>query len=94
MFGETPESRRLYFEDFFCNDIGTFTGERIWLRVTHKMNYAQVLYSIDGKHYEATCEETKYSFFGWRGGRIGFFTWNDFKEQGYADFEFFDYNFE
>ncbi len=85
----TAENTRSYSDDFFCKDIGGMDQEDIWLCCEHKLNEARLSFSLNGADYESAEEWMNFSFFAWRGGRIGIFTWNDFKENGYADFRWF-----
>ncbi|MCA1809552.1 MAG: glycoside hydrolase 43 family protein [Kiritimatiellia bacterium] len=88
-----PESGRDYSDDFFCLDIRDLEGESIWLRLEHELNSARLYFSLDGRTFEPAAEARRFDFHAWRGGRIGLFTWNDFKEQGCADFDCLQYEF-
>lgn len=88
------EESKKYFDEFFCVDIAAFDGEDLYLRAEHDLDVAKLSYSLDGETFQEAYEPLKFNFFAWRGGRIGFFTWNDFKEAGSADFDWFRYEFE
>ena len=94
LFSDAGSNSKKYCDDYFCQDISEFDGDKIWLRLEHQQNTALLLFGLDGKSYQPAFDRLPFGFSAWRGGRTGFFNWNDFKEEGYADFEWFRYTFE
>lgn len=82
-----------YSDDFFCEDVEEFTGDRIWLRLEHDGCSARLSFSLDGQEYKYPGEAKSFGFFAWRGGRVGLFCWNDCEACGCADFDWFHYKF-
>ena len=83
-----------YFNDYLTEDIAEFVQNEIWLGADMHINRAQLLYSLNGVDFMPVGEPFTFGFFAWRGGRVGLFCWNDFKEEGYADFDWFRYTLD
>ena len=54
-------------------------------------NRAQLSYSTDGETFIRVAEPMEFSFFAWRGGRVGMFSFNEYRDGGNADFDWFHY---
>jgi beta-xylosidase len=80
-----------FCDDFFCVDAAPFEGDAIYLRIIHRHPTAELLYGTDSEVFAPAFEPKEYTFHAWRGARLGIFTWNEFKDEGCADFEFFKY---
>ena len=78
-------------DDFFCEDLCEFTGDAVYLRMVHRGNRARLFFSADGKKFTPVGEAKEFAFFGWRGGRVGMFSYNEFEDGGDADFDWFHY---
>ena len=79
-----------YCDDFFTEDLCEVKETSIWLRCECDRNKGRMLYSLDGTDFREVQGEFEIGFSEWRGGRTGIFTWNDYKEEGYADFAEFE----
>lgn len=78
-------------DSLFCEDICEFAGEAVFLRMVHSGNRARLFFSGDGKEFTPVDEPREFAFFGWRGGRVGMFSYNEFNDGGDADFAWFHY---
>jgi hypothetical protein len=92
---ENPRDNEIplgYSDDFFCADSDEVNQDEIFFRLEHTLNQATLSFSLDGKTFSAPFETLTFDFCAWRGGRVGFFCWNEFKEAGTADFDYLSYD--
>ncbi len=85
-----PEAKA-YDDSFFCEDICGFTGDTVYFRLEHRRDQARLLFSTDGESFTPAELPSQFAFFAWRGGRVGMFSYNEFKDGGIADFDWFRY---
>lgn len=74
--------------DYFIDTLAGFEGDSITLRFENNHGRGRIgYYGKDGLVF--TERDFRLTMFAWRGCRVGVFTWNDFRENGYADFRDF-----
>ncbi len=81
--------RNPYSDDFLSRDLSLITGEELYLRCEVQDGKGVLLYSLNGREFCPACEPFAIEFSDWRGGRVGFFGWNDFSEKGFMDIDWF-----
>ncbi len=89
-------SRTLFFMDTEGKEI---TGPEIkekhlYIKTTNKGNHASFEYSTNGKSFRRFGNEFILKFGSWTGDRLGFFCWNELKETGYIDVDYFHYDYD
>jgi hypothetical protein len=57
-------------------------------------NHASFEYSTNGKSFRRFGNEFILKFGSWTGDRLGFFCWNELKETGYIDVDYFHYDYD
>lgn len=82
-----------YDDNFFCEDVLSLDSgiQNLYLRMEYNKNRAQLSYSTDGETFIRVAEPMEFSFFAWRGGRVGMFSFNEYRDGGNADFDWFHY---
>ncbi|MBN2449304.1 MAG: glycoside hydrolase 43 family protein [Lentisphaeria bacterium] len=68
--------------------------DALWLRTGNVGNRADFSYSFDGRHFEPFGSAFALAFGMWTGDRIGFFCWNDRREAGHLDVDWFRYDYD
>jgi beta-xylosidase len=85
---------------FFMNEYGTVTegpaisSNDLYIRTTNSENQAFFEYSADGRTFEKFGPTFTLRFGKWTGDRLGFFCWNEERESGYIDIDFFRYDYD
>jgi len=87
--------RRLFFDaDGTSTDGPVIQGDDLWIRTVNDGNQANFAYSTDGTHLTRFGRVFTLKFGKWTGDHLGFFCWNDKKELGYVDVDFFHYDYD
>ena len=89
-------SSTAYDDNFYQKDICEIPaqaggGTSVYFRMKIRGEKARLYYSLDGEENTLAEDWIRFGFFAWRGGRPGFFTYNEFDEGGVADFDYFRY---
>jgi beta-xylosidase len=66
----------------------------LFVRTTNEGNKAWYEYSTDGETFERFGTEFTIEFGMWTGDRLGFFCWNELKEDGQIDVDYFYYDYD
>lgn len=74
--------------DYFIDDLAEFDGDSVTLIFENDHGRGRIGY-LSGSERKFTERDFRLTMFAWRGCRVGVFTWNDFRENGYADFSDF-----
>jgi len=69
-------------------------SDTLYVRTSNARNKATYEYSVDGKSYRAFGPTFTISFGKWTGDRLGFFSWNEKKDDGYIDVDWFKYDYD
>ena len=70
------------------------TGNDLYVRTSNARNQATYEYSFDGKSFKAFGPTFTIAFGKWTGDRLGFFSWNEEKDAGYIDVDWFTYDYD
>jgi len=70
------------------------TNSKIWLRALSQKNVFRFQYSLNGKDFINIGEEFSTYFMNWRGVRLGLFSFNETKSEGFIDVDWFTYAYE
>jgi len=71
------------------------TGNDVWLKTTWNLDgLGTFAYSLDGKTFASIGASYQMSYHGYVGGRVALFSTNAKIEAGYADFDFFHYDYD
>jgi hypothetical protein len=69
-------------------------ANEIYFRTDMDKDQAKVSYGFDGKTWTPFGEQTFRMRFGrWRGDRLGFYCWNDLRDEGHVDIDWFRYDY-
>ena len=72
----------------------TINGKDLWLRSTWGLDgKSEYAYSTDGKNYKTIGNTYQLMWGSYRGDRLAIYSYNDNKEEGFVDVDFFHYNF-
>jgi beta-xylosidase len=87
--------RSLFFRSGSKHTAGSeVSGSAVWLRTTWGLDgIADFSFSINGDSYQAIGEPFQMTWSAYRGDRIGLFSYNSAQEAGYADFDWFHYDY-
>jgi beta-xylosidase len=87
--------RSLYFRSGSKNTAGPeVSGSAVWLRTTWGLNgIADFSFSFNGGSFQPIGEPFQMTWSAYRGSRIGLFSWNPDHEAGFADFDWFHYDY-
>ncbi len=66
----------------------------LWIRTVNEGDQARFAYSTDGQAYTNFGPVFTIKFGKWTGDRLGFFCWNDRKETGHLDIDWFHYDYD
>ena len=67
---------------------------KLYLRTQNNGNQALFEYSTNGKYFIKIAQDFTLEFGKWSGDRIGFFCWNNKKEEGVFDIDYFHYDYD
>ncbi|WAJ72021.1 glycoside hydrolase family 43 protein [Catenovulum adriaticum] len=70
------------------------TTNDLYVRTSNARNKATYEYSFDGKAFKAFGPTFTIAFGKWTGDRLGFFSWNEEKDAGYIDVDWFTYDYD
>ena len=87
-----PLERQEQFDGYYIEDLCLLDSDKVWFKVEIEDNYGTLLYSLDGNDFHLASEKFEFIYYAWRGGRIGLFSWNEFKDDGHVDFQWFKYD--
>ncbi|WP_052260614.1 glycoside hydrolase 43 family protein [Photobacterium gaetbulicola] len=85
---------------FYMNEFGEmltgdeYQSDTLHIRTTNIGFDAYFEYSLDGTEFSRFGPTFKLEFGNWTGDRLGFFTWNEVKDDGHIDIEWFKYNYD
>ncbi|MCQ1060290.1 glycoside hydrolase 43 family protein [Photobacterium sp. ZSDE20] len=87
---------------FYMDSMGNKTqgvvinSNDLFIKTTNVSNQAKYYFSFDGEKYESFGPTFTISFGKWTGDRLGFFTWNEKKDEeaGYIDVDWFTYDYD
>jgi len=92
---EADGARRLFFSDNGKAKPGPrLASDLLWIRTTNEGNQARFLWSTDGTTFTAFGPTFTVKFGRWTGDRLGFFCWNDRREAGHIDIDWFRYDYD
>jgi len=92
---EKDRTRRIFFDaNGTVHNGPVVRSEYLWIRTANKGNQATFAYSKYGKHFDRLGPPFIIEFGKWTGDRLGFFCWNEQKETGHIDVDFFHYCYD
>ena len=68
--------------------------DKLYLRTQNNGDQAFFEYSTNGKDFLKIAHDFTLEFGKWSGDRIGFFCWNNKKEEGFFDIDYFHYDYD
>jgi len=88
-------AKRLFFDgNGELADGPALAVDDLWIRTINDGNQARFAYSTDGAAYSDVSPVFRLKFGKWTGDRLGFFCWNDQKEAGHIDIDWFHYDYD
>ena len=88
-------NRRLLFNDNGRPTKGPLVDNDIlYLRTDIRAGWAAFSYSADGENWKTFGDRFEMIFGRWRGDRIGFYCWNDKRDAGHVDIDWFVYDYD
>jgi len=84
---ETDKDSTLYGETFD-------NLKKIYFRIEVSSTHANFAYSIDNKHFVPMGKPWTLSGWAWLGARFGLLTWNNTRETGFVDYNWFRYYYQ
>ncbi|MAI37040.1 glycoside hydrolase 43 family protein [Alteromonas sp.] len=92
---EDGTTRLFYMDGMSQKEVGPIIeSDALYVRTSNARNKATYEYSLDGKSYRAFGPTFTISFGKWTGDRLGFFSWNEKKDDGYIDVDWFKYDYD
>ena len=83
----------VYNEDGKSRKSGIPATKTIWLRSVWGLNGVnRFSYSTDGRSYSDFGDPYQFTWGNYRGTKVGVFTFNESREEGYVDVDYFEYN--
>ena len=68
--------------------------DMIYYRTKNNGNQAFYEYSLDGEIYKPFGDKFQLKFGRWRGDRLGFYCWNERRDAGHIDIDYFRYEYD
>jgi len=92
---DESSARRLFFNADGQETRGpVIEGDELWIRTTNDGDRARFQYSLDGETFAPYGPTFTLKFGKWTGDRLGFFCWNDRREAGQLDVDWFRYEYD
>ena len=70
------------------------TSKELYVRTENMGNEAAFEYSFDGRSFKLFGPEFTLKFGMWTGDRLGVFCWNELRDSGYVDIDYFHYEYD
>jgi len=88
-------TRRLFFSADGKVTLGqAVESDRLWVRTVNEGDQARFFWSTDGTTFAPFGPTFTVKFGRWTGDRLGFFCWNETRDAGHVDIDWFRYDYD